>query len=407
MLPVAACLVGTLLASVPAGATPAESATQQAKPNPARAIPEGLAWLARHQNPDGSWGGNSLMQRCTGTKPCYDTTGDLSNHFDEGLTGLAVLCFLRAGFDPDSKKEIVDPLTSKHCVAGEIVTRGLAWLKKLQKKNGSFSKTRSFIYDDALGTLAMVEAYALTKNDSWKASAQLGVDFLGKAQRPNPSGQGLWGWSYASREESPKDKLSESDTSATNWAIAALHAGLTAGLDAKEASFEGALAFLNFVTVTNGLVGYQSSDQIGLKVTGPFDQYDYHVGTMCALGILIRTEVQRERSLPFYDLAAQKILKDLPAVSENRLSIDYYYWYHGTLALNRLEGTEGPKKAKRKIADPWNRAVTAALLGLQDHTKDACSQGGWVTPDRWNLFAGGPTYSTAMGVLTLEACGKK
>jgi len=51
--------------------------------------------------------------------------------------------------------------------------------------------------------------------------------------------------------------------------------------------------------------------------------------------------------------------------------------------------------------------VLEALTVLQDRTKDACSQGGWVYADRWNLYAGGPVYSTAMGVLTLEAIEKK
>jgi hypothetical protein len=41
------------------------------------------------------------------------------------------------------------------------------------------------------------------------------------------------------------------------------------------------------------------------------------------------------------------------------------------------------------------------LLPLQDHADRACSNGGWITPDRWS-YAGGPLYSTAINVLTLE-----
>jgi hypothetical protein len=47
--------------------------------------------------------------------------------------------------------------------------------------------------------------------------------------------------------------------------------------------------------------------------------------------------------------------------------------------------------------------MMAALLALQDHetARDICSRGGWLTPDRW-CHAGGPIYSTALNVLTLE-----
>ena len=53
------------------------------------------------------------------------------------------------------------------------------------------------------------------------------------------------------------------------------------------------------------------------------------------------------------------------------------------------------------------KALLETLTALQDRTKDACSLGGWVVPDRWNLYAGGPVYSTAMAVLALEAVKKK
>jgi hypothetical protein len=415
---IAAPLVALALARA---ADPGAIQGPKPKPNAAKSIEGGLAWLARHQNPDGSWGGNSLMQRCQGERPCYDKRGDLSSHYDEGLTGLAVLCFLRGGMLASSAPKLVDPVSGKPVDAAAVVGSGLGWLKKMQKKSGSFCRTRAFLYNDAAATLAMVEAYAVTRDEGWKEAASKGVDFLQKAQRPNPGNDGLWGWRYASRQEIEKMKpvkpteereeawdkeLHDADVSATGWAVAVLATAADARLDVKEEALRGALDYLNFATKTNGLVGYDSSENAGAKVTGPFDEYDYHVATMSSIGVLIRLASSRDTTDTFYDLAVREMSKDLPQ-SGGGLTVDYYYWYHGTSAMNRLEGTEGPKKAKRKVAEPWNKAVLEALTATQDRTKDACSQGGWVTPDRWSLYAAGPVYSTAMGVLTLEAIKKK
>ena len=37
-----------------------------------KSVLDGLRWLARHQNPDGSWGALALHSRCTSDPPCYD-----------------------------------------------------------------------------------------------------------------------------------------------------------------------------------------------------------------------------------------------------------------------------------------------------------------------------------------------
>lgn len=201
-------------------------------------------------------------------------------------------------------------------------------------------------------------------------------------------------------------ELHDSDVSATGWAVAVLDAASRAKLGIDDESLLGALDFLNATTSTTGLVGYTSVENAGAKVTGPFDDYQYHVATMSSIGVLIRSSASKDMKNEFYELASQEILKDLPQPRAD-LSVDYYYWYHGTKALNRLEGTEGNKKGKRKVAEPWNKAVLEALTVLQDTSKDGCSHGGWVYPDRWSLYAGGPVYSTTMAVLTLQAAKKK
>ena len=375
------------------------------------AVLEGLRWLVRHQNPDGSWGARALKERCAAETPCFDPQASLTDHYDEGLTGLALLCFLGAGFGHDSRQYIVDPVQARRHRIGEVVKKGLEWLKRRQNPDGSFSRDRTFMYDEALATMALSEAYGLTRKRYWGEPAQKAVDFLQRAQRPNPSGQGLWGWRYASRQEvedfrgstgNPgfERELYDSDTSVTTWCVMALKSAQISGLSVEPAALDGAMEFCRFATASDGLVGYLDAKGAGQVVTGPNDHFTYHAGTMSALGMCIRIFAKHDPSDPFLELAARRIVQDLPAVSKDRLSVDYYYWYYASIALNQLDGEGSPRRTGR-YWNPWNRAMVEAVLALQDKTERACTCGGWITGDRWS-YAGGPVYSTAINVLTLE-----
>jgi hypothetical protein len=378
-----------------------------------KAVLDGLRWLVRHQNPDGSWGAASLKDRCTPETPCYDPKENLNDHYDEGLTGLALLCFLGAGFSHESKQDIVDTAMGKRHKIGEVVKNGLQWLVKKQGQDGSFSKDRAFMYNEALAGLALTEAYGLTQNRYWKEPAQRSVDFLQKSQRPSPTGNGLWGWRYASRmdveqfqgsgasmDEQAKKDLFDSDTSVTGWAVMALKSAQISGLTVSKDSMEGAMAFCKYVTGSDGLVGYLTPQGAGQSVSGPKDHFTYHPTVMSALGMCIRIFAEHNPDDPFLDLAAKRIVADLPTVSKDKLSVDYYYWYYGSLALNQLDGPDSPRKSG-KYWGPWNKAMVDAVTAMQDKGERTCGSGGWLFGDRWS-YAGGPVYTTAINVLTLE-----
>src|SRR5690348_18358180 len=121
---------------------------------------------------------------------------------------------------------------------------------------------------------------------------------------------------------------------------------------------------------------------------------------MSALGMCTRTFITHDASDPVLELSAKHVAADLPTVSKDKLSVDYYYWYYGSLALNQFDGPDGPRKSG-KLWNAWNRAMVASLETLQDVEEHACRRGGWITPDRW-AHACGPISSTALAVLTLE-----
>ncbi len=384
-----------------------------------KAVLEGLRWLARHQNPDGSWGAASLRERCSSESSCASSHEKATDHYDVGLTGLALLAFLGTGLTHESNARIVDPVRGVSHRAGDVVKNGLLWLVKRQHPDGSFSGDRAFLYNEALCALAMAEAYGLTKHRLWKVPAQRSVDFLQKAQKPNPAGKGLWGWRYASRAEiedfrragSQDDayfkELYDADTSVTGWVVMALKSAQISGLSVSQEAMDGAMEFCKWVTPDGerrGLVGYLDAKGAGSPLTGPNDAgFEYHPTSMSALGMCIRIFTQHDASDPFLEHAAQRIVKDLPrlATDETKPSpVDYYYWYYASLALNQLDGPDSPR-ATGRYWKPWNEAMVECLLALQDDAERSCTRGGWIRGDRWS-YAGGPTYTTALNVLTLE-----
>ena len=380
-----------------------------------RAVLEGLRWLIRHQNDDGSWGGAELRSRCTPGKPCIPVEHALTEHFDEGLTGLALLCFLGAGLDHDSKQIVVDTAMGKRYSVGEVVKNGLKWLRSRQREDGSFAATRGLLYNDILATLALTEAYGLSRHRAWKESAERGIEFILAAQKPHPDGAGLWGWRYTGRQEiddalaagtlSETDhyvEMREADISVTCWAVMALKSAELSGIAVPHEAYDGAMAFTRWVSLPDGRVGYQEPGQAGEKILGRGDHYDYHLGTMSALSMLVRTFAEKNVEDPFLEAAAKQIVQDLPAVSKDRLSVDYYYWYYAALALNQFDGPDSPRKTN-EYWGRWNEAMKDALLELQDQSseRDVCARGGWLVDDRWS-HAGGALYNTAINTLTLQ-----
>ncbi len=182
----------------------------------------------------------------------------------------------------------------------------------------------------------------------------------------------------------------------------ALKSAELAGIAVPPESTAGALAFVRWVSRDDGLAGYLNPHAAGMEVAGFRDHYLHHPATMSALSMCVRTFLAHDIDDPFLVRGAQQIVKDLPAVTDDGLSIDYYYWYHASLALNQLDGPDSPR-ASGKYWNPWNAALVEVLLDLQDETdvEADCSKGGWLTPDRWS-YAGGALYSTAISVLTLE-----
>ena len=199
----------------------------------------------------------------------------------------------------------------------------------------------------------------------------------------------------------PKDPVS--DTAVTGWAVRAFDAGDRAGIRAPKSSVAGARAFVEWVTgKSGGLVGYLDPDGAGLKVTGHHDEFDYHVGSMTALGIplqLLADPKPDKATAAWLKTAVHAVLFKDPPTVRTPLAVDDYDWHQAAEAWSLLDSRGFEQLAE--AGSPWRKVLVEVLMPLQSAASDKCSSGGWLAPDRWS-YAAGPVYSTAVNLLSLE-----
>jgi len=339
-----------------------------------------LKWLARHQNSDGSWGARSYSNQCVGDK----CAGQGDPEYDTGVTGLALLAFLGAGYSHLSKDEYPDPVRpDKILNFGNVVKNGLKWLLLKQDVEGCIGpRGAKYVYNHAIATSALSEAYGMSATQLFKGPAQQAVDFLIAAQ--NPGG----GWRYAKRS-------GDNDSSVTGWAITALMSAELAELKGPFPEvYESAGKWFDSVTDTvNGYrVGYNAKTSGKVFVPRKNESFSHHE-TMTAIGVLCRMYMRKDKAHPSLGGVAL-LVKDPPEWKAD--AIDYYYWYHASMALFQYDGPDGPYWKK------WIEPLKNALVPNQKAAADACANGSWNSEeDRWG-FEGGRVYAVALNALTLE-----
>ncbi|HEV3384505.1 MAG TPA: prenyltransferase/squalene oxidase repeat-containing protein, partial [Gemmata sp.] len=188
-----------------------------------RAVAMGLAWLARQQKQDGSW--------------VFD--GD-SKAEVIASTGMALLPFLAAGETHKGGKSYQKQVYS-----------GLQFLVRNCPSGANAGRLSTNMYAQAIGTLALCEAYGMTKDKGFlQPSAQAAINYIQKAQGANGS------WGYAAG--------SNGDTSIVGWQIQALQAArLSKDIVVSDAVIKKAIGFLNFASAGSRKAAYGYLDNTG------------------------------------------------------------------------------------------------------------------------------------------------
>ena len=306
-----------------------------------RAVEMGLRWLVVHQRDDGSWNFDHTKSRCKGL--CRNPGKESST---TAATGLALLPFLGAGY------------THADGPYQEDVKRGLYYLKqKAMMTEHGFDLQEGTMYAQGIATIALCEAYGMTKDETLRPFAQKAIDYIVFAQDPKGGG-----WRYRPHEPG--------DTTVTGWQLMALKSGYMAGLTIPSPTIHMAQRFLTSVQSYDG-AQYGYMDPRPRKTT-------------TAIGLLMRMYAGWPRT-SFALNRGVEFLSDWGPTEDNL--------YHNYYATQVLRHWEGP------LWDRWNEEVREHLIATQ--ATAGHESGSWYFAGGYG-DQGGRLYNTAMAVMILE-----
>jgi hypothetical protein len=246
----------------------------------------------------------------------------------------------------------------------EVVTKAWKWMLAKQDADGNFvqeSVYNSRLYTQAQCTIAVCELYGMTKDQQYRKPAQLAVDYAIKSQDPTGGG-----WRYTPRQDS--------DLSVTGWFVMALQSAMMAGLEVPSPQMDSITKFLDAAQHNEG------------------SQYSYKPGNgptlpMTAEGLLCRQYLGWEHADPRLQQGVKYVLSNKISYADQNV----YYWYYGSQVLHHMGGAQW---------DEWNAVMREAVPEAQTQTgKEA---GSWAPGnDRWGAH-GGRLYVTCLSIYMLE-----
>lgn len=345
----------------------------------ADAVEAALRWFKKHQSANGQWDVDGYPANCQNPgnrcEPGIEHTGEEG---DIACTAYAILCYLGYGYDHKAPSRYRG-----------TVKKGIEYLLHAQKADGLWGQRN---YENAIATMAVAEAYAMSQDPLLKAPAQRGVDRILARQTPDPAGGYALGWDY----EAPN--AARIDASVTGWNVMALKSAAVGGLNTGN-SLEGARQWLRrtwqaanpqwkslgsteesrFPYTWNATDNTFSIDAVGSPA------HDLAcVGALCAVFLNHKSGDVMLETMCNYSMKHQ-----LPAA----YPCNTYYLYYNSMAMFQAGGDRWRT---------WGKTVPSMLVAAQRKTSD-CYDGSWDYAG--TVFPGhqtGRLLSTAYCCLSLE-----
>ncbi|MFP4058049.1 MAG: prenyltransferase/squalene oxidase repeat-containing protein [Candidatus Brocadiia bacterium] len=255
----------------------------------------------------------------------------------------------------------------------QTVDKAVAYLLASQGEDGRFPGR---LYHQGICTMALVEALGMSGDTSLELPSQRAVDAIVAAQ------QECGGWDYGFATGTGRG-----DTSVTGWQVMALKSAKRVGIDFPETVLPRAREFLDEMTrAKDGAIAYDTKRL--------WERDDYSLSAMTAAGLnahLFADAEHDERNIKKGVAFLLHYPPVLPRFADGnwRPPANMYLWYHAALALSRIGGHEWRF---------WNARLKRVLLELQNEHDGSWDPHG----DRWARHGGGKIYVTALAILSLE-----
>jgi hypothetical protein len=311
------------------------------------AVERGLKWIIEHQSEDGGWRLRFHDGPCNGR--CRNE-GALAS--PNAATSLALLSLLGAGY------------TAHAGPYQEQVASGIEFLLKRMRRTGfgvSFREGDKGMYAHALATMALSEAFAMTRASELPGPIAGAVEYIEKAQHRRG------GWRY--EPGYPGDML------VPGWQIMALKSAQNAGFQVDPDVLAKADAFVDSL----------ASSRAGQYAYGAEGRRDGEL-VASAVGMLMKLYQGRHRN-------SGTLAEGALFLSEyGMIPDDIYYNYYATLVLHHRRGAFWPD---------WNKVMRDSLVAAQ--ATEGHEAGSWHFDNAaGHGRQGGRLYSTAMAIMTLE-----
>jgi len=336
------------------------------------AVNLGLQYLADQQSTDGSWDPNKGFT----IRPRWATN---DNGYRGAITALCTLPFLAAGNSPDEGPYALN------------VKRAVSWLMKNQTSDGCVSYRGVMqMYGHCVATLALCEAYGMTRDARTKVSAERALRFL---ERTQSSGGG---WDYQATISSSSRDAARNDLSISGWAVLALKSAKAVGFTVSESVVSNLTELYDRLSLETGETYYADREY------GELPANRKGIG-MVGVGLTSRVILDSDKFFRRNAAAERLLLEQKPdwnaflepsfGASDPNFNT-FYGMYYGTLGMFLKNQGQGP------AWEQWNTALKKTLLENQILKGDR--KGSWPAADSWIGPIMGDLYSTACGVLSLE-----
>ncbi|MEK7469731.1 MAG: hypothetical protein AAB074_20350 [Planctomycetota bacterium] len=302
------------------------------------ALEAALAWLDRHQLPDGGW---SASQDC-GFAACTAARSATSH---AGATSIALLAYLADGITHLDRRTYTEHVTGRMFSRGQSVKGAVKWLINNSKDSKVWAP-----HDQALAALALTEIYGLTRSGLFRPHAQAYIDSL--------LARYAWGIRWRTVEGH-----AVRDAEAAAWMLMAISIGREAGLKLPEDAMPDAVETLLADESNSRLLRVSMASSCHLRLLSSVSSTDW----MRAF----RSE-QLEPGAP-----------DSPDL----------HALHWALLAARKESSFRPAAWKS-----WRDPAVTLVVESQRRESSACLAGSWDPPEDARL---GRTGSTAQNALTL------